>query len=233
MDSSSSANIWGLFSMDSKIQSLEVNGVTIYKSTAILKPTLPRINSKLFSDEDSTKFLYALGLSLKDEGETLHFVHVSCYDAVKSDYKSLCCFEFDTYKQFHYIFKKFVPSKDSLYRFNFYHAQCADHIAILIYKPPGSTDVTGDLVPDGIEPKVIDKNENNLFIDKVHASNIHVYVPNSEGFWTRHITPMHLSTSKRLGPKLEFAGKVDNRKAKSRYFGKSKKPLITPEVPQE
>ena len=205
----STSPAWNLESYNQANEYKKVGDILIECVNIKVKSKLAKSN-ELFKSKETSHWLYNLGkdaVKLTNPMDKVAFVHVSIINEETNEVGSLCCFEYENFEQFNYIFKRYVePISYGLYQLKFYHGLIPPAWRVMIWKGgPTWKAVDGEakqtekevekdqgrvLVPDGFNIVVFNGQMSHPLNDAVYAGNVHIYRKLGE-YWSRYIMPRY------------------------------------------
>lgn len=163
---------------------------------------LPTESKTKLSSDESINWIYMTLLKCvrKDfVDHNINFIHVSYSGCWTKSFETVCCFEIETPEHFKYNFKNYAPNNPrpgGIIQFQVFHSNCQPPKRVLIYKAAQPRmEWPDDMVPDGFEIVVADKENCNPFQDKVFATLVHVYKLYGRN-WSRYMIPNGIITNK-------------------------------------
>lgn len=210
---------WELMGFCKSKNTSTVNNITVEKIHVKIST---KFNDSLsnFNSNQSMEWLYLTLLKcVRNENvdHYINFIHVSFTDLISKTFQTLCLFEIESLEHFKYIFKHYIkPRQNSIFLFQVFHSRCPSSKRVMVHKPVSRDEWPEDMVPDGFNIAVVEKDKCNPFQDQVFASIIHVYTLNGSN-WSRYMIPNSINTNKVSPATFKIPDSTIWKKAKDRF----------------
>lgn len=211
---------WELLGSTKSNNSSIVNNVTVGKIHIKMQPKKDDALSNFNSDQSIDWIYLTLLKCLRQEyvDHNINFIHISYAGCWTKSFETACLLEMESVEHFKYIFKNYIkPRHNSIFLFQLFHSNAPSSKRVMVHKPVSREEWPEDMVPDGFNIVVVDKDKCNPFQDQVFASVIHVYTLYGRQ-WSRYMIPDSINTKNVSPTSFKIPDTEIWKKAKARHY---------------